>query len=286
MMNAFLIGNSYTSTNNLNLLLEGLLKSDKEGYQPVRVSSFTMGGRRFDQHLDDANGVNGENQLRTWLVTDPPVSWNWVVLQEQSQTPGFGNTKYDYWYNKSRDAAVGLDKHINEKGSAGAGTIFFMTWGHRDGARHNPDLYPDFLTMNAKIKAGYEGYVKATTGDSRTSRAAPVGPAFERIYRDIEATGDDPLQVGSEFYNLYMSDGSHPSLTGSYLAACVLYATMTDQDPRGSSYKPDGLSTAQQTRLQQVAYMTVKDYHHGRNLATTGRATAPTPADEPRTEFR
>ena len=59
------------------------------------------------------------------------------------------------------------------------------------------------------------------------------------------------------FYNLYSRDGSHPSLEGSYLAACVLYSTMTERDPRQVMFAPNGMETDKQRQLQTVAYLTV-----------------------------
>ena len=58
--------------------------------------------------------------------------------------------------------------------------------------------------------------------------------------------------------NLYHSDGSHPSLAGTYLAACVLFATLYDHSPVGGALPVDSDMTEQTARaLQQVAWDTV-----------------------------
>lgn len=50
---------------------------------------------------------------------------------------------------------------------------------------------------------------------------APVGLAWQSILK---------LDWGTE---LYHQDGSHPSAAGTYLAACVFYATLTGMNPEG-----------------------------------------------------
>jgi hypothetical protein len=52
--------------------------------------------------------------------------------------------------------------------------------------------------------------------------------------------------------DLLDEDGHHPSLAGSYLAACVLYATLTGRDPRASAFTA-GLPREDARFLQRVA---------------------------------
>ena len=55
-------------------------------------------------------------------------------------------------------------------------------------------------------------------------RVAPFGPAWDEALR---------RQPGLD---LVAEDGRHPNLAGSYLAACVVYATVTGRDPRKSTF--------------------------------------------------
>jgi len=52
--------------------------------------------------------------------------------------------------------------------------------------------------------------------------------------------------------NLLGSDGAHPNLAGSYLIACVFYATLTRRDPSASSFTA-GLGQPDARFLQDVA---------------------------------
>ena len=62
--------------------------------------------------------------------------------------------------------------------------------------------------------------------------------------------------AGSAFHNLYDGDGYHPSLAGSYLAACVIYASMTG-NLSVETNDTIALPPAEKLALQQVADDTV-----------------------------
>ena len=68
--------------------------------------------------------------------------------------------------------------------------------------------------------------------------------------------GLTPTDPGNLFYDLYSSDGNHPSLSGSYLAAVVIYATITGNDPVGLP-NSTSLSDDVVIKLQKAATATV-----------------------------
>jgi len=137
--------------------------------------------------------------------------------------------------------------------------VWMMTWGRRNGDPNNIRFYPDFLSMNARLETGYRQYANATSVQDPASIFAPVGLAFQFIYEtDLQERGTDPANdISSNFYQLYNSDGSHPSIYGSYLAACVLYQVMTQLDPRRLSYAPLSMDGDTRNFLQHSAYVTV-----------------------------
>jgi hypothetical protein len=51
---------------------------------------------------------------------------------------------------------------------------------------------------------------------------------------------------------LWQGDGVHPTTAGTYLAACVFYASIFDSSPVGHS-DDDSLPAAEATMLQRVA---------------------------------
>jgi hypothetical protein len=53
--------------------------------------------------------------------------------------------------------------------------------------------------------------------------------------------------------DLYDADGSHPSIAGSYLAACVLFATLFGESPAGIGGEVPALSRSAIELLQRAA---------------------------------
>lgn len=167
----------------------------------------------------------------TWEAhnADPTVDtliqqgWHTVVLQDQSAQP---------WLAKGiKPALLSLDQKIK---TSGAQTLLFMTWARI----YTPTLSPPHYAQAAAVNHYYERHAAAIN-----ARVAPVGRAWERAL-------NDPAQT------LHSADGSHPNESGTYLAACVFYATLTDQTPVGLGSGGLGLSPATRATLQQVAWAT------------------------------
>ncbi|MBT4069764.1 MAG: hypothetical protein HOE79_00805, partial [Euryarchaeota archaeon] len=237
-----MMGNSYTSANSLDSLVDGVMNAASN---PANVTSLTGGGMRLSQHSSNV-GTAGHQ----WNTTLNNGAWNWVVLQDQSQIPGFPRSQQE-WID-SKNGAVQLAQTIDDKG---ADSVLMMTWGRRDGDSMNTQRFPDFSTMQDELEAGYLDY-RDNMSSNGDVWIAPVGLAFEYIHDKIVADGGTPTNSGNTFYNLYSGDGSHPSLSGSYLAAVVIYATITGDDPVGLSHSTS-LSNSLVLELQQAASATV-----------------------------
>ncbi len=236
-------GNSYTSGNNLaNLVQDSLQNLDNSAV----AQSLTSGGLKLSDHATRVQTAGHQ-----WNTTLRNGNWNWVILQDQSQVPSFP-TSNQYW-QESKDGSIVLDQMISDNG---AQTVFLMTWGRRDGDSQNQWRNPDFLTMQANLETGYMLYSENTSTPSRQSWIAPTGLAFKHIYNDVLASGATPEDSGNDFYNLFSSDGSHPSIYGSYLATCVIFSTITGVSSVGNSW-PNSISSSKALYLQEVASSTV-----------------------------
>ncbi|HVO43520.1 MAG TPA: hypothetical protein VMT34_12895 [Aggregatilineales bacterium] len=131
--------------------------------------------------------------------------WEYVVLQEQS-TLGSGIVINDI--DQIGDPAnfyVAVRRFDAEIRKGGARTVLFLTWA-RQNAPQNQTLLTQAYTNIAR-----ELHVVVS----------PVGPAWQ-----VARITDSSLA-------LHQSDGSHPTSTGSYLAACVFYATFYRKSPIG-----------------------------------------------------
>ena len=214
------LGNSYTYDNDLPVLLRDLSAS---GDRPVETDQYAPGGYTLMQHSTDPAG----------LAKVALGSWDYVVLQEQSQIPTI-----EYWRDSSMyPAARGLDSAIT---SLGQRTCFFMTWGRRYGGiqtwnGHSSPDFVDFFHMQESLRTAY-----TRIAEELPAELAPVGMGWARA-RTLNPDVD-----------LWQADNSHPTVRGSYLAACVFFATLFDTTPVGLSFYA-GLDSAEARFFQQAA---------------------------------
>ena len=247
-VDVLMYGNSYTSSNNLASVVESIV--DADGYDGG-VTPLTGGGMVLSQHWQNLN-TSGHQ----WNTTLRSSSWDYVVLQDQSQVPSLPSN--DTNWQESKNASVLLSGEIEAEG---AEAVLFMTWGRRSGEsgtqwhQYN-DINQNFTDMQERLVEGYTRYAENITAAGNTVWIAPVGLAFKTVHDAVVADGDDPTSSGNLFYDLYTSDGSHPSLTGSYLAACVLHASLTGDACVGST-DTINLNATTKLALQQAADDTV-----------------------------
>lgn len=238
-------GNSYVSTQGLETILHNMFNVTGESNNS---QALTGGGMRFIEHWPKVN-TSGDSWNTT--LRDANIDWDYVVLQDQSQTPGYDRTS-PTWI-ASKNGAVNISEAIEDEGSE---AMLMMTWGRRNGDSSNPLIYTNFTMMQDRLESGYIDYRDNMSTPTRDVWIAPVGLAYKHIHDGINLTGIDPTLSGNTFFNLYTADGSHPSLSGSYLAACVLYATMIGESPVGSN-DTVALSSSLKLELQQAAAATV-----------------------------
>ena len=250
--NFLFVGNSYTSYNSLAQTTASILKDGiPEWEELLDASSYNPPGRSFTRHLDE---LEDGSPLQGLLQTNPQ-NWKWVVLQDQSQTPGFWEfAGPGSIFTNSLNAATELDDMV---AATGGQTMFLMTWGRRERDSNNVELFPDFLTMQGKLTEGYLRYVQATSTNRRPTYVAPAGLVFQTIRNDLVVQGINPSDPGTLFRQLYQNDGSHPSVAGTYVAALTLYTSMTGQSPKDINWFPDGLDPAVGREIQDAVSRTV-----------------------------
>ncbi|MBV1923627.1 MAG: T9SS type A sorting domain-containing protein, partial [Flavobacteriaceae bacterium] len=98
-----------------------------------------------------------------------------------------------------------------------AGTTFYMTWGRENGDASNCGDWPPVCTYEGMDDLLRERYLTMTNDNEAI--ASPVGAVW-RFLREY--------YPGIE---LYSTDGSHPSLAGSYAGAITFYTTFFKKDP-------------------------------------------------------
>ena len=223
------LGNSYTFYNNMPSLVSAIADSFED---TLNFSSNTPGGWQLANHAEqNSSSLQAINQQ----------TWDYVVIQAQSQEPSFPPIQVE---EQTYPAAESLVQSILENDSC-TEPMFFMTWGRKNGDAVNGVGYPTISTyqgMQSRLRNSY-----LEMGYDNNSSIAPVGMAWKR---SIDENPD---------FELYTADESHPNLAGSYLAACVFYSSMFKKSCVGSSFIPDGLDSIDVINLQTTASEVVLD---------------------------
>jgi len=152
--------------------------------------------------------------------------WDFVVLQDQSLAP---IERPDMLLG----AAIDLAARIR---STGGEPVLYMTWARQHAPETQDAIADAYNRVGAEIDA----------------RVAPVGVAWGRSL------------AAHPGITLHTADRSHPTVEGSYLAACVFHATLLGETPVGL---PNGFRAADDAAgavgaeeaalLQKVAWASV-----------------------------
>jgi len=222
------IGNSYTYVNNLPTLVEQIALTF--GDTLIHDSS-TPGGATFSMHSTNSQTISKINQQ----------VWDYVILQAQSQEPSLSPG----YVNANVYPALQTLINIISQSSICIEPMFFMTWGRKYGDASNCVPWPPvctYLGMQEQLRLRYLDFASI-----HNASCTPVGMAWKQ---SIEQ--DSTL-------NLYSPDNSHPSIYGSYLAACTFYASIFKKSPSGSSFWPNGIDSVTAYNLQLIASKIVLD---------------------------
>jgi len=226
------IGNSFFYYNNSMpghvRLLERAADPDRK--KDYRVTMATIGGSGLDWHdvesyfRPDAIGSYSFDELNNVNFNKPGKLFDVAVMMDCSQCPIHPKLKTVFAEFAKKDSGI-VRAH-------GARPVFFMSWA-----------YADRPQMTAQLAEAY-----TVVGNENNALVIPAGLAFAR------AIGKQPE------LNLYAADKRHPSLAGTYLAACTVFAALTGRSPVGNPYSA-GIDEPTARFLQTVAWDTVQDYY-------------------------
>ncbi len=242
------IGNSYTINNDLPQIVKDLAASvgDNLTFQASIIPSYSL-----KEHSTNTSTLNLIRQ----------GGWDYVVLQEYSQNPSnllpwVEENVYPY--------AQFLDSEINTY-NPNAETIFYITWGRRDGDAERCPYNPAVCTYEGMDDLTRERYMYMA--QAYHAIASPVGPVWRNLRQNHPAI------------ELYDPDGSHPSLAGSYAAACSFYTAIFRKDPSLLTYNfylsPSVAQTIREA-AKQVVFNNMLTWHIGEYDLDTQAPTVPT----------
>lgn len=230
-----MVGNSYTMHHSLHVMLQRLA-AHVEGGPRMIVDAVAHGGYSLSNHLRTGQALQ---RIRAGHYTH-------VVLQ------GHSMSAVDH-----PDKLIADAKRFKQAIDAAEGhTVFYATWARSPEVRlyRTHKSVRSFAQMSMLVSSTY-----FELSSLLNAGLAPVGSAFERAL------------VEHPKLTLWGSDGSHPSLAGSYMAACVLYGAITGIDPNLTDYIPNGMKADDAILVRIVANRALTA---ARTAATTEVTTA------------
>jgi hypothetical protein len=225
------VGNSFSFYNNgIHNHYSALLRAANK-WQPGKSYARlnTISGGALSEHV-----VSVPHLLQ---AADKP--YDAVVLQGHSTEPVSQSKKAAFIQGVQQ-----LDASIKK---ANARTILFMTWGYAGEA--------------AMTQALAKAYIEA--GNRIQALVVPVGLAFKQAqqqFPDINLYVKDVLGVNEQGELTYRKEVKHPSSAGTYLAACVFYASLQQASPQGLAFHAD-LDDDTAQKLQAIAWQTVVSFY-------------------------
>lgn len=227
------VGNSYYYYNNsLHNHVSDLVKaSDAALGARLQFKSSTIGGAALNHH-----NMAHLTEPGSLGVTQP---FQWVVMQGGSAEP-LSQSRREIF----RQTAM---THAEMVKARGGQVALYMTHAY---------VKPHRLASPQNITATESMYVEV--GNEIGALVIPVGLAFREAYQRFPNL------------KLHLPDGTHPSLLGTYLAACTTYATLYGRSPVGVKYNKldpsylshgaNAIDEATATQLQQVAQDVVTEF--------------------------
>ena len=175
--------------------------------------------------------------------------WDIVVLQEQSQLPSFPQNQVEQQcFPYAQQLVDSIYAHNPD-----AEPMFYMTWGRKSGDP-DPNNVAEFPVLGT-----YEGMdsmlCERYTYMAQTYHTSlcPVG----RVWHYLRTNNPD--------IELYASDGSHPSVAGTYAAACAFYVMFfhrTPDDITFSSTLEENTATTIRKTVKIVVFDSLEHWRH------------------------
>jgi len=197
------VGNSFFYYNNsMHSHVQQLVKA-ADAKMPTRATSLTISGSGIDWHDLESylrpNGIGkysfvGDNEI---VFNKSGRQFDTVIMMDCSQCPIHPQLQAIFHDYAKKDSEIVT--------KSGARPVFFMSWAYKD----KPE-------MTAALAEQY-----TLAGNANNALVIPAGLAFAK------AIGKRPE------LELYQRDKRHPSLAGTYLAACTHLCRTLQEIPAG-----------------------------------------------------
>ncbi|MCX5661052.1 MAG: SGNH/GDSL hydrolase family protein, partial [Planctomycetota bacterium] len=197
-MKVLMIGNSQMMVYDLPQMMSVMSAAAPADHPKLEIGRYTAGGMTLKRHWDLGEG---KGTPRGMIAAE---KWDYVVIQEIFNADPAEFAQY----------AAKFDEFIRKHG---AKTLLFATANvtehYGKGAAKYPDSFKQLNDMQVEF------------GQKKGVAVAPAGYTWMKYW------GDSPTDA--QRYDLYAKDRGHPGAKGTYIYACLLYASLTGQNPAG-----------------------------------------------------
>lgn len=204
------IGASYFSYNQLPNMFRHMVRSDS---MDVEIGEAIVNGQFLDYHATD------------WVTQQKiqQADWDYVILQGICTNAAYPDDHQlifpPYVRHPLKESIAALKDKIL-KNCADTKVVYCMAWAFEDGTTWLDGYDDTYLEMQQMV---YDNTL-AICSDLEVV-IAPVGWAWRSVLMEEE-----------RLHYLHNTDWNHPATRGSYLMACVLYATLYRQHPSRIQY--------------------------------------------------
>ncbi|MGH6884566.1 MAG: DUF4886 domain-containing protein [Geminicoccales bacterium] len=233
------------------------LNHEGMGGVPALFKSFArQAGLAYDVSLETASGMNLDYHFEQ---KSPLIAraWDHVVLQGYStldeNAPGDAGKIIDYSARLAR-----LFHAANPR----VDVRLVATWSRADQTYLASGRWygQPIEAMAIDVRNAYD---RAAERSSNIRSVIPVGEAWNRAFADGVAARNPYEAIGLRQMNLWAADGYHASRYGYYLAALVIFGSVTGQDPRVLGAREQaaaqlGISPDRALALQRIAFETLE----------------------------
>lgn len=255
------VGNSFTA--GAGSPVEGFrpdtvtdLNREGAGGLPALFKAFArQAGLAYDVQLEAAGGMNLDfhYERKAPLIAR---AWDHVLLQGYStldaDAPGDAGKIIEYSARLAR---------LIHAANPQVDVRLVATWPRADQTYLDSGHWfgQPIERMAMDVRAAYD---RAAEGSPQVCAVIPVGQAWNRAIADGIAARNPYQGVGPHQINLWAADGYHASVHGSYLAALVIFGSVTGRDPRslgpGEAAAAElGIPPATARSLQHIAFATL-----------------------------
>lgn len=235
MLNILFLGNSLMYYNDMPLIFANLAKA---AGKKVNVKSVTKGSATISDFANERTEVGA--QAIPLLKNN---KWDIVIVEPSRRINPYENTV--------KEAELESAKKIQELARAAGGDILlYSVWGNNNGTVvEYKAVSPINMTEVASHAMGrkpHTAFMHSVSEEFAPAlggvKVARAGYAFENFI------------AAHPGVNLYDPDERHPSLAGSYLAACVFYNTIYGESVKDISFT-SGLASAPELKAIADATM-------------------------------